>query len=428
LEVDPEFVTALMNLARVDVAREQLDRARKRYEQVLERRPTDLGAMLGLAALAERQGEKEGLVRWLERAQDANPGSLRPGLALARHYLSSGDALRALAVTRDLSNRFPSNVRVLELLARAQMLSDDKSNAVRTLEQLSDLDRDNPSNHYLIGGLKADLGDHAGARRAFEEAVSIKPDFIQARYALGKLEIKDDRIDKALGIAEGLGADFPDSAIGAVLAGSAHLEAGRTADAIQSFEAAYARERTSETVLALAGAYLRGDRTDDTVRVLEDWTAEQPGDRRAIALLAQSLQMAGRDAEAISAYETLLEAGQKDYVTLNNLAWLYHERGDERALEVAREAYDLAPNRPEVADTYGWILVNNGQSKEGLSILQQAYVAFPTQTEIGYHVAVGLKAEGRSEEAATLLRRLLRESPDFAQAEEARALLAELEQ
>jgi hypothetical protein len=55
-------------------------------------------------------------------------------------------------------------------------------------------------------------------------------------------------------------------------------------------------------------------------------------------------------------------------------------------------------------------------------------VAFPTQTEIGYHVAVALKAEGRDEEAVKLLRRLLRESPDFPQAAEARALLAELEQ
>jgi putative PEP-CTERM system TPR-repeat lipoprotein len=428
LEVDPEFVTALMNLARVDLARGQADRAQKRYEQVLEKRQSDLGAMLGLAALAERRGEAEDLVQWLERAQDANPSSLRPGLALAQHYLNSGDALRALAVARDLSSRFPSNVRVLELLARAQMLSDDKTNAVRTLEQLSDLDPDNHVTQFLIGGGKADLGDDAGARMAFEKAVSIKPDFVQARYALGKLAIKDDRLDQAIKIAEDLSADFPDSAIGATLAGSAYLEQGRTAEAIQSFEAAYGLERTSDTVIALAGAYLRGDRTEDTIRVLEDWTAGQPADTRALALLAQSLQMAGRDGDAIRAYERLLETGRTDYVTLNNLAWLYQEHGDERALEVARQAYDLAPNRPEVADTYGWILVNSGQSKEGLSILQQAYVAFPTQTEIGYHVAVGLKMEGRNEEAATLLRRLLRESPDFPQAEEARALLAELEQ
>ena len=71
--------------------------------------------------------------------------------------------------------------------------------------------------------------------------------------------------------------------------------------------------------------------------------------------------------------------------------------------------------------------MKSGKTREGLSILQQAYVSFPTQAEIGYHVAVGLKAEGRDEEAAKVLRKILRESPGFEQAEEAKALLTELE-
>jgi predicted Zn-dependent protease len=66
--------------------------------------------------------------------------------------------------------------------------------------------------------------------------------------------------------------------------------------------------------------------------------------------------------------------------------------------------------------------------QEGLSIIQQAYVAYPTQSEIGYHVAVGLSKAGRRDEAVKVLRRLLREHPDFPQAAEAKALLAELEE
>ena len=101
---------------------------------------------------------------------------------------------------------------------------------------------------------------------------------------------------------------------------------------------------------------------------------------------------------------------------------------DPRALETAKRAYDLDPNKPEVADTYGWIMLQNGKVQEGLSALQQAYVAYPTQSEIGFHVAVALSQADRKDESIKLLRRLLRESPGFPQAQDARALLEKLEQ
>jgi Tfp pilus assembly protein PilF len=111
---------------------------------------------------------------------------------------------------------------------------------------------------------------------------------------------------------------------------------------------------------------------------------------------------------------------------LNNLAWLYQEQGDPRALETARKAYDLDPNKPEVADTYGWILLKRGKGQQGLPILQQAYVSYPTQPEIGYHVAVGLSQLGRKDEAVKVLTRLLRENENFDQAKDAKALLEKL--
>ena len=59
-------------------------------------------------------------------------------------------------------------------------------------------------------------------------------------------------------------------------------------------------------------------------------------------------------------------------------------------------------------------------------MLQQAYLAYPTQTEIGYHVAVALSGMGRNDEAVKILRKLLRDEPDFPQATEAKALLQKL--
>ena len=47
---------------------------------------------------------------------------------------------------------------------------------------------------------------------------------------------------------------------------------------------------------------------------------------------------------------------QTSAANLNNLAWLYDQKGDtEKALGHARRAYELSPKRPEIADTLGWL-------------------------------------------------------------------------
>ncbi len=125
-------------------------------------------------------------------------------------------------------------------------------------------------------------------------------------------------------------------------------------------------------------------------------------------------------------YEELYASGQKSPVILNNMAWLFQQMGDERALEFGRQAYDAAPNRPEIADTYGWILYNSGQKEQGLSILQQTYLTFPSQMEIGYHVAVVLGDLGRKAEAIKILQRVLESGEQFEQREEAATLLKTL--
>ena len=64
------------------------------------------------------------------------------------------------------------------------------------------------------------------------------------------------------------------------------------------------------------------------------------------------------DPEAMAQwFERMLGAQNANPVVLNNLAWLYHEAEDARALPTARRAYELAPEQPEIMDTYGWILL-----------------------------------------------------------------------
>jgi predicted Zn-dependent protease len=71
------------------------------------------------------------------------------------------------------------------------------------------------------------------------------------------------------------------------------------------------------------------------------------------------------------------------------------KRHQPGALAVAEKAYQLAPGDANVADTFGWALVEAGQLEKGLRYLREAQVRAPDDPEIRDHLAEALKRKGQ---------------------------------
>jgi tetratricopeptide (TPR) repeat protein len=119
---------------------------------------------------------------------------------------------------------------------------------------------------------------------------------------------------------------------------------------------------------------------------LKTWQDKSPKSISAQLYNAIALQVAGDITEAIKVYETLLEQDDNNITGLNNLAWLLHEKNDERALPYAELAYKLAPNSPSVLDTLGWILYKQGQTAKGKAMIEQAAKIAPNDLSIKEHI------------------------------------------
>jgi len=111
---------------------------------------------------------------------------------------------------------------------------------------------------------------------------------------------------------------------------------------------------------------------------------------------------------------------------LNDLALLRDAAGEDGALEAARDAHAIAPERVEVLDTLGWLLVRSGEPEAGLRYLREAHSRASEIAEIRYHVGAALAALGREAEARAELEAALGNDASFPGIEGARALLAEL--
>ena len=112
---------------------------------------------------------------------------------------------------------------------------------------------------------------------------------------------------------------------------------------------------------------------------------------------------------------------------LNNLAWLYQQIGNlPKARELAERAIGLAPANGQVADTLGWILLAQGDTKKALIHLEAASTAIPGNAEINYHFAVALGRAGRTADARAILERVLGSGAAFTGKAEAEKLLEDL--
>ena len=149
------------------------------------------------------------------------------------------------------------------------------------------------------------------------------------------------------------------------------------AQAIKSYETAFGMGKSSALLIKLhAASAMGGKRAEADVR-LTQWLQDSPEDV-GVRLYAAEVSLRDKNYKrAIEQYEFLLRKQPENVLLLNNLAWSYQQVKDPRALETAERAYKLKPDNPDVADTLGWMLSEQGNTRRGVELLQKAVAAAP---------------------------------------------------
>lgn len=118
---------------------------------------------------------------------------------------------------------------------------------------------------------------------------------------------------------------------------------------------------------------------------LDAWLEAFPDSQAALLFKAIAYQSRGQNLRAAELYERLLSINPNSVAALNNLGWLYFEKGDDRAEKTLRSAMALAPDNAAVLDSLGWVLYKAGSKSEALDLMEQAYKLAPENAEIKAH-------------------------------------------
>jgi Tfp pilus assembly protein PilF len=387
----PDFVAGWVALGDLDLADGRLDDARLRYDRVLANQPTEIGALIGEARIMLQRKDTQQAESWLQKAHAAHPKSEEPVTILVELAINRKDGARATALARELLAVNPKSVRA----------------------------------HQMLGRALATAGDQKGAHDAFDAALALNPDDLDTRADLIRYDLALNQPDAALKTAEAIPASQAEQAVAEVLRGDTQLSAGRYDDAEATYRAAYDKSPSAPLADRLFEARSKG-KLADPVGPLEGWVKDHPQDVAGRNRLALRYMQSDNNPAATRSYEIVLKDNPDNLEALNNLAYLYQRAHDPRARATAEQAYKLAPDNADVADTYGWVLIQTGDAKTGLPIAQKALAAQPDRATYRYHAAAGLVALGKPDDAKQLLAPLVNSGAQFDETADAQALFKKI--
>jgi putative PEP-CTERM system TPR-repeat lipoprotein len=408
LSINPDYLAAAINLARLDLAEKRPQDALERLKALSARNPANVEAGLAYAEFQRATGaEPAAVLASLERTEKAAPAALPPKLAIVQHHLRNRDVPKALAVAQNAVAAYPNDPRALEVQARTQLVAGEHQQAIAAFNRLAGLLPQSPAPLLQLAEVHHANKDNSAAEQSLRRALALQPDSaeIQRRLAVLMLE-RGDRAG-ALGIASSMQRKQPQAAVGYLLEAEIHANGGKWAEAVTAYRKTLERARSAEVVSRLHAALFRLERKAEAERLATDWLREQPRDLVVRGYLSERALGEKRYTDAAALLATMHEIAPQNALVLNNLAWAANQNKDAKALEYAEQALALAPDNAAVLDTVGVIQIERGQVAQGIANLERAVSLAPEATPLRLNLARAYAGQGRGGDARKELETLM---------------------
>jgi putative PEP-CTERM system TPR-repeat lipoprotein len=385
----PDFAPARINLARVDAMLGDQPKAEALLAEVLAKTPTSEPALTMAVFYKMQSGHMPEAIDLMQKAHAASPAT--PGITanLGQLYIRAGEPQKALDLALGEKPPTAVSVEIESLKAAAYLGLGQKKEARDAYTELLKQDANVLGARRQLVALLIEAADFESARSVLTAGIAIAPRNYQLYQDLAMIDLKSTGIEAALATADRLISQDRDFL---------YLAANRPGDAVDAYRKEFVANPSGLLVSRLAGAEMRAGRVDDATNLLIEWVGKHDDDFAVQRQLSEIMLGAEKYPEAAHYLEQLLKQKPYDAIALNNLAWIYQQQGDARALPTARRAYVLSPNA-QTADTLGWILVTTGDASNGVALLRQAETEASNDPRVVYHYAVALKDTGDKNEA-----------------------------
>ncbi|HET7662114.1 MAG TPA: XrtA/PEP-CTERM system TPR-repeat protein PrsT [Rhodanobacteraceae bacterium] len=411
-KLDPGNVSALLNLGSLDVQEHHYRQAEKHFKTALQKHPDNGDVLTALGKLAVLQNDRDRAIYFFKKAIAAAPKSSESYVSLIMLYSRSGHPDQAVAVAGKLADAIPDDPATLNTLGAARLGANHPDAALKPLLRAVKLAPHNALYRINLARVQIVLKDTPSAEANLEKVLKTDPANVQAVRLLTALKLHDHDLPAAMALAHSLQHRPATKAAGFMLMGDLYMTNKSYQKAAEAYRKGLnvhvSRPLVIKRFLALKAA---GAKAPD--QGLREWLDKHAGDDAMRMLLANYYMDSSQQALAVRQYTQVLKAYPSNLAALNNLAWLYVGQHNPQGLVLARRAYRLSPDSPQIGDTYGWALMQADQYKEALPILEKAAKAAPNVPTIRYHLAMAQSQSGNNEGARATLATLRKSNAKF---------------
>jgi tetratricopeptide (TPR) repeat protein len=316
---------------------------------------------------------------------------------------------------------------VLDAKGRAQIVAGDTEGAIATYERIYQLSPNSIPATANYVALLNEAKQFSKARTVLEAALARDPKNDLVKADLIRVEADINGLYAGLAKAKSFAKDNPGNPLYRILSAELYEKAGRQDDAVDQLEQAIKERPSADAAIrALSSLYSRTGDPKKAEAVLNTRLQADPKDVEIRSALASLYVDQKKYDDALAEYTRIVAERPGDASALNNLAWLYQQKGDlAQARGLAERAVAAAPT-PLIDDTLGWILLAQGESDKALKYLSAASISAPKNPDIQYHLAVVLERLGWRTDAQSILEAVLGSGMMFPDKAEAEKLLQQL--
>lgn len=431
IKLNKNNMLALLGLSKLFLEGGEIDKAKDYANKALVVNDKSVNAYLLLADVALRQKNIPEVEKTLLTAQEKIKGNIGAEVevikALGQFYSLQKQPEKILAVCEDVAKRYPNNNVALSILAQAQILNKKNDLAERSLLQLVDLDKkDVGARLLLVRLLSNQSGKENQVLKLLDEAVAIDTNNPEPALVKAAFLIKLNRTPEALEIANKLDGQYPKLTLGKLLKGDVFLAEKKLDKALEAYQQAYKLKANDKVLFTIVDILNAQGKLGDSIKLLNKELASQDKNGGIHFKLANLYQAQKDYPQAEKHYKAILAQQADNVLALNNLAWVYALQNNPLALELGKKAFDKAGKSPAIADTYGTILVKQGQAKEGLVVLEGAAKQAPQAYDIQYHLAEAYAANADKPKAIQVLEAIVKVEQNFTEKDAAVSLLEKL--
>jgi len=256
----------------------------------------------------------------------------------------------------------------------------------------------------LLADLHANSGNNERGLNIVKRGLDYHTDNLVLQLVKMQLLLNSKQISQAKMLYKTLAITNINDALKQGFLGRILLLEEKYVQAVPKLTKLYDAYPSSQNAVYLAGAFLGTEENTKAVKVLKHYLAIDPNENRIKTMLA-GIYLEGDTDQSIALYDDIIAKQPKNIIAHNNLAWLYLEKNNlNKALVHAKEAFALAPHIPNIADTYGKVLLKSGDKRGALKYAGKASeLAKGQDIDIQLNYIEALIANSRANEAGDLL-------------------------